>query len=50
MKAVFAKGTGNVLIPADPAAEQFIASLKLGTGASVEVKKARTPKVADIAI
>ncbi len=41
MKCVFAKGQGNVLIPADPAAEQFIASLKLGNGAAVEVKKAR---------
>ena len=41
MRAVFAKGQGNVLIPADPAAEQFIASLKLGSGAAVEVKKAR---------
>ncbi len=41
MKCVFAKGQGNVLIPADPAAEQFIASLKLGSGAAVEVKKAR---------
>lgn len=44
MKAVFAKGQGNVLIPADPAAERFIASLKLGGGASVEVKKARNIK------
>lgn len=41
MRAVFAKGTGNVLIPADPAAEQFIASLKLGSGAAVETKKVR---------
>lgn len=44
MKCIFAKGQGNVLIPADPAAEQFIASLKLGNGASVEAKKARNVK------
>lgn len=41
MKCVFAKGHGNTLIPADPAAEDFIRSLKVGGGATVEAKKAR---------
>lgn len=44
MRCVFAKGQGNVLIPADPAAEQFLASLKLGNGMAVEAKKARNVK------
>lgn len=44
MRCVFAKGKGNVLIPADPAAEEFISSLKLGNGASLEAKKARNVK------
>lgn len=45
MKAVFAKGVGNTLVPADPNAEKFIASLKLGAGATVEVKRARNIKL-----
>ena len=44
MKCAFAKGAGNTLIPADPDAEKFIASLKLGAGATVEVRRARNIK------
>lgn len=41
MKCVFAKAPGGALMPVDPAAEKFIASLKLGVGATVEIKKTR---------
>ncbi len=41
MKCVFAKSPGGFLIPADPAATKFVASLKVGVGATVEVKKNR---------
>lgn len=44
MKAVFAKGQGNTLVPVDPAAEQFVASLKLGAGAALEAKRVRNVK------
>lgn len=39
MKAVFAKGRGNVLIPADPEAEKLLKRIALGDGISVEAKK-----------
>ena len=42
MKCVFAKSPGGFLIPADPAATKFVASLKVGVGATVEVKKTAT--------
>lgn len=41
MKAVFAKGPGDTLIPADEAAEKLLASLKPGEGVSVEAKRVR---------
>jgi len=44
VKCMFAKGQGNCLVPADPNAEKFIASLKAGGGAWVETKKARSIK------
>lgn len=41
MKAMFQKVKGNLLAPVDPSAEKFLAGLKLGDGANVEVTKAR---------
>lgn len=41
MKAVFAKGPGDTLIPADEAAHKLLASLKPGEGVSVEAKRVR---------
>ena len=41
MKAVFAKGPGDTLIPADDAARNLVASLKPGEGVSVEAKRVR---------
>lgn len=41
MKCAFAKAQGGVLVPADPAAEDFVRSIKAGAGMVVEVKKTR---------
>ncbi|HDR9165228.1 TPA: DUF1367 family protein [Burkholderia vietnamiensis] len=38
---MFQKVRGNLLAPVDPAAEKFLAGLKLGDGANVEVTKGR---------
>jgi hypothetical protein len=44
MECVFAKAPGGTLVPCDPAAEAFIASLKAGYGVSLSVKKHRNVK------
>lgn len=41
MKCAFAKAQGGMMVPADPAAEEFVRSIKAGAGMVVEVKKAR---------
>lgn len=41
MKCLFAKGQGNVLVPAEPNAEDLVASVKVGDGLFLDAKKAR---------
>ena len=44
MRYVFAKAKGGVLVPADPAAEKFVAGVRIGEGVTVEARKSRNVK------